>query len=199
MIASQLRRCPVKPGTTLTGLCQLHSTFRNSSHTSVTSTKNRPKLKVGAVFNQVSSASRPVSPLGRLSTANVARNVLLGSVFSSPTLYKLGISCLSWIANSKSALLNPDKNVLLRSILRPLLYDHFCAGANAVEVRRNVAEMKDMGYAGVILCYGREILIDKNTTLEHFTGSNDTMIDQWRDGNLATLRMIGSNDYIGIK
>ena len=69
-----------------------------------------------------------------------------------------------------------------------------------------MAEIKKMGYAGVILCYGKEIVLNsaapKTATAilkQEAEAPLDAQIDLWRDGNLLTLSMVGAGDYIGIK
>lgn len=147
-----------------------------------------------------------MSPLSRLSTRTLLRSLFLSSLFTSPALYNAGLKCFSWIANSQSAILNPDKNILLRAVIRPLIYNQFCAGTNKAEVEKTIADMKRMGYAGVIMCYGKEIVLDHSapkaapTSVQDGTHeAADPQIDLWRDGTLITLGMVGAGDYIGVK
>ncbi|RDW74105.1 FAD-linked oxidoreductase [Coleophoma crateriformis] len=138
----------------------------------------------------------------RLPTSNLIRSLFLGALFKSPVLFNIGLAFLKKVASSESPMLNPDKNILLRAIVRPIVYDQFCAGTNRVEVQRTVSDMKEMGFSGVILCYGKELVVDKNTpdsTSQSLQDQSKTQIDNWRDGNLETLRMIGAGDYLGIK
>ncbi|KAH0030163.1 proline oxidase Put1, partial [Aureobasidium melanogenum] len=138
--------------------------------------------------------------LHRISTVNLIRNIILGKVFTSPFLFKYGVACLSKIANSQSALLDPDRNALLRALIKPMIYDHFCAGTNKLETKKTLEYLKTMGFNGVILIYSREIPampVEELHELEPLTQDED--IDIWRDGNVKTLDMVEPGDYVGIK
>lgn len=144
----------------------------------------------------------PASGLERLPTVNILRNLLLGSLFTSPLLFRMGMTILSGIANSRSALLNPDANPILRALVKPLVYDQFCAGTNQYEIYKTRDTIKRMGFSGIILCYGKEIQVSSSGGL-HSTGrgdANQTLeINMWRDGNLKTLDMVGEGDWLGMK
>jgi proline dehydrogenase len=108
------------------------------------------------------------------------------------------------LANSKSVLLSPDKNRLVGGLMRILFYNHFCAGSSDSEVRKTVSMMKEMGFKGVILGYAKEIIVDPAATREEVTGSVSAKsvegaIDQWREGNLRSLPMIGNGDFLAVK
>lgn len=107
------------------------------------------------------------------------------------------------IADSKSWLLDADRNPLVRAVLLPLIYKQFCAGRNKKEINETIASIKKMGYNGVILCYAREITIDENDSSQPLSQSSEATIVEnvkaWREGNLKTLESVGKGDYIGIK
>lgn len=107
------------------------------------------------------------------------------------------------IANSKSRLLDPDKNPVIRSVVKPFVYDQFCAGTNKTEIQRTITDIKKLGFAGVILCYGRELQVDKNKGLLGHVDVADAQrnkeIEEWRDGTVETLGMVGKGDWLGIK
>ncbi|KAL9580661.1 MAG: hypothetical protein Q9212_004365 [Teloschistes hypoglaucus] len=170
-----------------------------SSDTALTSKKlaispNRSDLK----------ATEPLA-LARLPTSSILRTLLLGAFFSSPILFTPGFALLKKISNSPSRLLNPDQNPILRAIVKPLVYDQFCAGTNKPEIQARMAQIKSLGFAGVILCYGQEIQIPMsdpsvlnhghNTTNQHL----DQELEQWKQGNLETLDMLGKGDWLGMK
>ncbi|KIV93821.1 hypothetical protein PV10_05007 [Exophiala mesophila] len=118
------------------------------------------------------------------------------------------MGAMNIIIQSKSPLLNPDRNPIVRGVIRALVYDHFCAGATVSEVKKTITEIKAAGYAGVILGYGREIVVDardassaqsKGPIESDSPTQQDEHIAQWFEGNRATLAMIGANDYMNIK
>lgn len=107
------------------------------------------------------------------------------------------------LVNSKSAFLSPARNPLMNYLLRISVYNHFCAGTNETEVRQTVSEMKALGFTGVILGYGREIVLNeaevkaKGERIRQVAYEN--AVEEWKQGNLRTLRMIGPGDYLSVK
>ncbi len=111
---------------------------------------------------------------------------------------------MTFLANSKSVILNPDKNRFVRGLMRILFYNHFCAGTSDLEVRKTVSTIKEMGFKGVILGYAKEVIVDPTATREEaarsgVTKSAEGAIDQWREGNLRSLPMIASGDFLAVK
>lgn len=143
------------------------------------------------------------SGLERLPTLCLWRNLILGAAFTSPTLFKIGFGAMSYVANSKSRFLNPDSNPLLRAIIKPLVYDQFCAGTNQHEIGLTRSLIQRMGFSGVILCYGKEIQVSGASNTIHSTGAGNSdqsiEVDLWKKGNLETLNMIGEGDWVGMK
>ena len=142
--------------------------------------------------------------LARLPTASIFRSLLLGAFFSSSILFTPGFALLKKIADSPSRVLNPDRNPLLRAIVKPFVYDQFCAGTNRVEIRGRISQIKTLGFSGVILCYGKEIQIQKPSSsgvddLQYSHQDFDQELEVWKQGNLETLDMIGEGDFLGIK
>ena len=142
--------------------------------------------------------------LARLPTSSVLRSLLLGAFFSSPILFRPGFALLKKISNSPSPMLNPDKNPLLRALVKPFVYDQFCAGRNRSEIQARMSQIKSLGFSGVILCYGKEIQIQKPSQprVDDFKNSHQSLdqeLELWKQGNLETLDMLGDGDYLGIK
>lgn len=108
------------------------------------------------------------------------------------------------IANSQSIFLSPDRNPVLHFLLRHLVYDHFAAGENAVEVKRTISQMKTIGFKGVILGYAKEVNVTGGET--QFATSDASAFDlsqpainEWKEGTLKTLSLIDSGDYLAVK
>ncbi|KAJ4521678.1 proline dehydrogenase [Exophiala dermatitidis] len=61
--------------------------------------------------------------------------------------------------------------------------------------------MKNIGFAGIILCYGREAQAgkEKNVLGPASEANPDQQILEWRDGTLRTLGMIESSNFLGIR
>ena len=148
-------------------------------------------------------AAEPLA-LARLPTASILRSLLLGAFFSSSILFTPGFALLKKISNSPSRMLNSDKNPILRAIVKPLIYDQFCAGTNRSEIQARILQIKSLGFSGVILCYGKEIQLQESSRphmddLDSSPQSFDQELELWRQGNLETLDMIGDGDFLGIK
>lgn len=143
------------------------------------------------------------SPLSRLPTSSILRSLFLGIFFTSPALFRPGLAVFKAIANSESALLNPDKNPVLRALIKPIVYDQFCAGRNITEIQKTSGTIKGLGFSGVVLCYGKEVQLDANNRpIGYGEGNTPTLaaeIEQWRTGNLNTLDMVSEGDWLGIK
>ena len=75
------------------------------------------------------------------------------------------------------------------------------------EVKRTVKGLKEMGYKGVILGYGREIVLKKDNKLEACSAQstgveiqrNEDVVQTWKEGNLKTIEMAEEGDFIGLK
>ena len=173
------------------------------------STSNYRLLDAGVVSqtsstNSAQPLTTPAPALARLSTSSILRTLLLSTFFTSPLLFKPGFAGFQKIANSSSALLNPDRNPVLRAIIYPLVYKQFCAGRNRAEIEQTSAQIRQLGFAGVVLCYGKEVQVaGHNDTLvgsdASYPGTLKVEIDQWKHGNLDTLDMAGQGDWLGIK
>ncbi|OQV04946.1 hypothetical protein CLAIMM_09756 [Cladophialophora immunda] len=171
------------------------------------STHTQTVISPGAVKEpSVAGPANPVAPaappLARLSTSSILRTLLLSAFFTSPLLFRPGFALFQRIAHSQSAWLNPDRNPFLRAVVHPLVYKQFCAGRNRAEIGKTSSEIRRLGFSGVVLCYGREVQVEGDRFVGHDDKqvvAMDQEIDQWTEGNLATLDMIGEGDWLGIK
>ena len=73
-----------------------------------------------------------------------------------------------------------------------------------MEIQTRMSQIKSLGFSGVILCYGKEIQIQKPSQphVDDFKSlhqSFDQELEFWKQGNLETLDMLGDGDYLGIK
>ena len=186
----------------LTALKANTSTRTNSNYAAL-SQKGGERAVLDRRLPLVKQPNGPmISGLERVPTPAILRNLFLGFLLSSPTLSHMGFKMLNSMAYSRSNFLSPDANPLLRAIVKPLFYEQFCAGTNKKEVSKTRDAIRRLGYAGVILCYGKEIQISRSNELQS-TGSKYTTqaleVEQWQNGNLKTLDMVGEGDWIGLK
>lgn len=143
------------------------------------------------------------APLSLLPLSFLLRSYLIASLSSSPHLITPSLRLLSIIANPPSPFLDPDRNPLLRHVLRKTLYAHFCAGENSDEVRKTFFVLKGLGYSGVILNHGREITSEDDEMLK--VGSSDLDlatqedVENWKRSNLETVRLVEEGGFVALK
>ncbi|KAL4937930.1 hypothetical protein BDV06DRAFT_65295 [Aspergillus oleicola] len=142
-------------------------------------------------------------PLAVLPTRTLIYSVLFTSMMSTPLLRPC-LGMLKYVIESRSSLLHPSRNPVMRRVLRTTIYNHFCAGENEIEVRRSVQKMKALGFKGVTLGYARESVakIDVGDLAVPATVKEEALdraIDEWKEGNIRTLKMIGDGDCMNIK
>ncbi len=80
----------------------------------------------------------------------------------------------------------------MRALLWETFYKQFCAGETETQVSRRCQELRDQGYAGVILEYAYEVLADAE-------GNETEDVAYWRKGMLDTVQMAAPGDFIGLK
>jgi hypothetical protein len=148
------------------------------------------------------------SPLSILPLGTVLRSFFVTTISSYPLLLGASLSALSFLANSKSALLDPDRNICLKYALGKTMYAQFCAGETPAEVKHCVRELKGLGYSGVILAYAKEAVMDEDEARAvgpcAETGTEDARritaeISAWRDGTLKTVELAGDGDFVAVK
>lgn len=109
------------------------------------------------------------------------------------------------LAHTTNPILNPDRNPLLRQLIKKTFYVQFCAGENAAEVKATMARLKDIGFSGVILGYAREVVLNKEQTKdlasegESAEASIQNEVIPWAQGTLETVRLAQPGDYVALK
>ncbi|KAF7547997.1 hypothetical protein G7Z17_g7336 [Cylindrodendrum hubeiense] len=144
--------------------------------------------------------------LSKLPAKTLLRSALLTTVMSKPWLLRPSLAIMELVVNSKSALLNADKNPVLNRLLRWAVYNHFCAGTTCKEGSDAVRDTKKLGYHGVILGYAREVVLDPIEALDHIPSDGAKygpkhyeIIDEWKKGNVETLDMLDAGDFLAVK
>ncbi|KEY64625.1 hypothetical protein S7711_02829 [Stachybotrys chartarum IBT 7711] len=173
----------------------LHSSSRRT--TTITSSSNHPPA--------MDPATR--APLSVLPLPMLLRSLLTAAVSSSPLLLPPSLRVMSLLAHSTSPLLNPDRNVLLRWVIKKSFYAQFCAGENGREVGRKIADLKQIGFHGVMLCYAREVVLTEKQAKDLADGKSieetedciTSQIVPWMEGSLKSVRMAEPGDFVAIK
>jgi len=115
------------------------------------------------------------------------------------------MSILSYLAYSQSPVLNPDRNPLLRYLLKKTFYTQFCAGETQEEIKRTVRNIKELGYKGVILGYAKEVVMNsgeaKNVESKAIKCSAETNseVEFWKKGTMETILLAEEGDFVALK
>ena len=199
--------CPLQPrlilASRLLRICLCRSLHTNPldqvAIKAFTTTKDSSSPRPPVLLPQCKPSNAPLSllPLGLL-----FRSYLIASLSSSPRLLTPSLRLLSIAANSSSPFLSPDRNPLLRYALRKTVYAHFCAGENLDEVRGKIWNLKALGYSGVILAHGREIvkhdeLLKADRAEIDLTPQED--VEDWKRSNLETVSLVDKGGFVALK
>jgi proline dehydrogenase len=174
-------------------ICQQRSLKRSIGST----TSSEPLTKS---IHGVKAPSLSILPL-----ASVMRSLSVTAVTSFPFLLHPTLRLLSFLANSKMAFCDPERNPLLRQFLRTTIYAQFCAGETPPAVQNTVKGLKNLGFSGVILGYAREVVMDEDEIKAAggeaaLSPENEVHeVAAWKDGTLKTVDIAEENDFVALK
>jgi hypothetical protein len=119
---------------------------------------------------------------------------------SSPAILALCVTILRKMLNSKSYLMNVERNPVLSKILRTTFYAQFCVGENKKEVQRNTSAVREqLGYDGIMLEYALEMLEGGEGAAAPTAEETAREIEVWKNGMLETVDMAQEGDFVGLK
>ncbi|KAI1259197.1 proline dehydrogenase [Xylariaceae sp. FL1019] len=162
---------------------------------------------------EVPGNSTPIStmpkstPLSVLPLATILRTLASTTISSSPLLLPPSLKIMSTLAHSNQAILNPDRNPMLRWFLKKTFYAQFCAGENAAEVRHTVNGLKKIGFTGVLLGYAREVVLTEAQQRDLSSCGEGEAVEEcirneitpWKTGTMATIRLASKGDFVSVK
>lgn len=177
----------------------IHSSERRTSTIAPVLEETEPEM--------VESGAAHRAPLSILPLSMILRSLATNTVSASPVLLGPSLRIMSVLAHSTNALLNPDRNPILRFFLKNTFYAQFCAGENATEVRQTVGRLKNMGFTGVILCYAKEVVLTEsqagdlasNKLGEETQELIQSEVIPWAEGTLETVRLAEPGDFVAVK
>ncbi|EEH36359.1 carbapenem antibiotics biosynthesis protein carD [Paracoccidioides lutzii Pb01] len=157
-----------------------------------------------------SSNTPKSSPLSILPLSTILRSLFVTTISSSPLLFPPSLAFLTILAKPESTFLNPDNNLLLKTLLGHTMYAQFCAGETRAEVKGNIKELKKIGFSGVILGYAREVTMDETEiqSLAQATVTKEREEDMaqgiadltaWKEGTLETVDLADDGDFVALK
>ncbi|EFQ33659.1 proline dehydrogenase [Colletotrichum graminicola M1.001] len=152
-------------------------------------------------------AMRSPSPLAVLPLRTVIRSLLTTTISSSPLLLPPSLWIMSALAHATSPLLDPDRNPLLRFVLKSTFYAQFCAGETPAEVRRTIDGLKDIGFTGVVLGYAKEVVLTADQTRDLAACDKGDKAEEcvrnevipWARGTMETVRLAQPGDFVALK
>ncbi|KAI5923948.1 FAD-linked oxidoreductase [Camillea tinctor] len=191
---------------------RIHGSSSNRSSPPTESYPMTATPSIGNIPIGLPTESSPVTkskpaPLSVLPLPTILRTLATTTISSSPILLPPSLAIMSLLAHSENALVNPDKNPLLRWFMKQTFYAQFCAGENAVEVRRTVDGLKQIGFTGVILGYAKEVVLNKSQERD-LSGCAEgaeaeecirNEITPWANGTLETVRLAQPGDFVALK
>lgn len=143
------------------------------------------------------------APLSVLPLKVLMRSLLVNTVSCSKPLLVPSMFFLSILASSQGRLFNPDKNPVLRYIIKQLFYAQFCAGENRAEVGATITELKKLGYSGVILNYAREAVAEEShggvPAKAPVEEESLKEVTPWAEGTMETITMAQPGDFVALK
>ncbi|QSZ36368.1 hypothetical protein DSL72_006244 [Monilinia vaccinii-corymbosi] len=139
-----------------------------------------------------------ISPLSILPLSAVIRSLAINTISSSPLLLAPSLKIMTILAHSHNPILSPDRNPILRFLLKNTFYKQFCAGETHAEVQRTIRGIKDLGFQGVFLCYAREVEKSPGASVDVEKCLRDEVLP-WAEGTLATVRLAEPGDFVCIK
>ncbi len=149
----------------------------------------------------------PPASLSVLPLMTVLRSLATTTISSSPLLLPPSLALMSLLANTSSPLLNPDRNALLRFMVKKTFYAQFCAGENPYEVRRTIDALKNIGFSGVILGYAKEVVLSEEQTKDLASCGDGSAAEEcirneiipWAAGTMETVRLAEPGDFVALK
>jgi proline dehydrogenase len=155
------------------------------------------------VLRKPAVGASQLPPLSIMPMRTLLKSYFITSILASPRIINICLPLMNKVANSESALLNPDRNPILHMLIRKLIYDHFMAGETPSQVRESVRNMKGLGLSGVILGYAKEVNITGGLTRHEISTSGgdvgEASIRIWKEGLLETLSLLGPGDFLSLK
>ena len=199
-----LQRATNSPALLFTHRRPLHTDASHRAISTTAPTDQGTYASTPAVTPTLPTISQPSRPLSILPMPILLRSYALTALSSYPLLLSPSLKLLSLVAHSSSALLNPDRNPLLHYLLKKTFYAQFCAGETKIEVQETVTGLKTMGYKGVILAYGKEIVLQRGekvdvTSTQSAGSTAEEDVQHWKEGTLKTVQIAEEGDMIGLK
>ena len=175
------------------------------AHTAATTTPETSSTALSHLAEVAAVSAEKIQsspPLSNHPYNELLRTITITACTSSRLLLPVSIRILSAIAYSTNPLLSPDRNPLLRWVLKRTVYAQFCGGETPQEVQHTIEQLKRRGVNGVLLGYAREVEVRGATaeaTEKLSAVEPEEAIHEWARGTLETIKLAPEGDFVTIK
>lgn len=137
----------------------------------------------------------------------IIRSLFTSTVSSSPFLLPPSLRLMAILAHTSNPVFNPDRNPILRWMLKGTFYRQFCAGDTPAEVTATINRLKDIGFSGVILGYAKEVVLS-DAQMKNLSGCGEGAVAEeciqkeilpWAEGTTQTVRLAQPGDIVALK
>ncbi|KAI5286660.1 proline dehydrogenase [Ascosphaera aggregata] len=200
-----------------TGQWRLQSVSYHSQASHSEPTPPEPLPVSSTYSNTVSPISRPdlltvpspsvKSPLSVLPVSSIVRSLFITTISSYPRLLDLSLGVLKLVTKTKYVIFDAERNPVIRGVMGATVYNQFCAGRTLEEIDHTIQGLKDKGFAGVILGFAREVVLDEDKAKdtnkvvikEGETPREISEITAWKDSQLKTINLAGHGNIVHMK
>lgn len=117
------------------------------------------------------------------------------------------MALLNLVTRTKLAILDADRNPIIKYVLGRTVYDQFCAGETPAQINRTIQNLRDRGFAGAVLGYAKEVVLADDeavgmNSLVTKTGetTRDIMeINTWKNNQIKTINLAGRGNVVNVK
>ncbi|RKF79058.1 putative proline dehydrogenase, mitochondrial [Golovinomyces cichoracearum] len=164
----------------------------------------RPQQRHQLMRSIANMSNESPSPLSILPLSTIIRSLVLMSITSSRFLVPTCLAITNFLSNTTSPIFSPDRNPALRAVIKSTLHRHFCAGETISEIKKSTAQLRSLGYDGVILAYAKELVPneDGSQSVSPDETTDELIPDEielWANGLLATIDLTIAGDFVAIK
>jgi len=178
----------------------VHSTASKHTFLPAASAADEQHLRSHDEFPEDKRSHKTAPPLSILPFSAIIRTYIITTMSSSPVLLNGTMALIMRLLDAKTPLTDPDRNPILRYLVKKTFYSQFCVGENKAEVRRNVDQLRALGYEGVILESALEVLGGAKGGIPSADSEiTKKQIETWRTGMIDTVEVANPGDYIGLK
>lgn len=170
--------------------------YYSQKHTLSDSRRNLTSVSLTTNGGTPANSDRSQRELAKLPLTSLLRGLLMHTLMSRPYVMDVASSL------GRKNLNLVTKNPLLRILVNRIFYPQFCAGNTESQVRRSIANLKSLGYKGVIVTYAREVDMSESTAVSSKSQArrlHEKYVRQWLEGTLQSIRYSEPGSFVALK